>query len=197
MRDGFTDSSLASEVDKIFGASRLKTMSQFDTTLFKNIYDKEWTGYFGNEPYKFKTGEERQMVSFIAKHLAKHLIDLILQEKHGVKNTLIDSPLRKDLMVQILPEEAERANIKPLTQEEKERAIEDVLNRQADTIKQLQGKTEHLEGKLEEKNILEEKVRELEKQLQRIVKEKPKKEKKMGRPKKILPVSPAPESPEN
>ena len=167
-------------------------MTQFETTLFVNVDDKEFIGYFGSEPYGFKAGESREVVKFVAHHLAKHLIDRILQEKWGVKNTLTDTSIRKDLMANILPKEAEAVNYKPLTPEEKEKALAEVLDKQADTIKELSSKTEKLEVKLGEKNMLEQKVKDLEKQLQKLLSVKPFKS-KMGRPKK-LPESPVPVS---
>jgi small-conductance mechanosensitive channel len=158
-------------------------MTEFETTTFVNIDDKEFIGYFGNEPYSFKAGESREVVKFVAQNLAKHLIDRILQEKYGVHNTLADTPVRKELLAKILPKEAEIANYKPLTQEEKEKALNEVLDKQADVIKTLSTKTEHLEEKLGEKNVLEKKVQDLEEQLQKLlVKVKP--SKKMGRPRK-------------
>lgn len=167
-------------------------MTQFETTTFVNVDDKEFIGYFDNEPYQFKAGESREVVKFVAQHLAKHLIDRILQEKYGVKNTLVDTPVRKDLLAKILPEEAKKVDYKPLTPEEKEKALSEVLDKQADTIKTLSLKTEKLEEKLEEKNILEKKVRDLEEKLQKLLPVK-----KIGRPKKALPESPVSESPTN
>ncbi len=155
-------------------------MTQFETTTFVNIDDKEFIGYFGNEPYQFKVGESRQVVKFVAQHLAKHLIDRILQEKYGVHNTLTDTPLRKELLASILPEEAKKADYKPLTLEEKEKALNEVLDNQTKTIEGLKTKTENLEGKLSEKNVLEKKVRELEEKLQKFLSVK-----KGGRPKKV------------
>ena len=168
-------------------------MTEFETTTFVNVDDKEFIGYFGNEPYQFKTGESRQVVRFVAQHLAKHLIDRILQEKYNVKNTLTETPIRKDLLAQILPEEAKKADYKPLTQEEKEKALNEVLDKQTKTIEGLKTKTENLEEKLTEKNVLEKKVRDLEEKLQKFLSVKP----KMGRPKKVLPKSSVSESPTN
>lgn len=171
-------------------------MTQFETTTFVNVDDKEFIGYFGNEPYQFKVGESREVVKFVAQNLAKHLIDRILQEKYNVKNTLTDTPIRKELLASILPKEAKAVNYKPLTLEEKEKALNEVLDKQADVIKTLSTKTEKLEEKLGEKNILEKKIQSLEEQLQKLLSVKPLKS-KMGRPKKTLPVSPASESPTN
>lgn len=157
-------------------------MTEYETTTFVNIDDKDFTGYFGNEPYEFKAGESREVVKFVAQHLAKHLIDRILQEKWGVHNTLTKTPIRDDLLAKILPKEAEKANYKPLTQEEKEKALNKVLDEQTKTIESLKVKTEGLEEKLSEKNELEKKIKELEEKLQKFVSAKP--PKKMGRPKK-------------
>ena len=153
----------------------------YETTLFVNIDDKEFTGYFGNEPYQFKAGESRQVVKFVAQHLAKHLLDRILQEKYNVHSTLTDTPLRKDLLAQVLPEEAKKVDYKPLTPEEKEKAVNEILDKQSKTIEGLKTKTGELEEKLGEKNILEKKIKDLEEQLQKLLSVKP----KMGRPKKV------------
>src|SRR3990167_5861733 len=103
-------------------------MTQFETTLFVNIDDKEFTGYFGGEPYHFNSDESRQTVKFVATHLAKHLLDRILQEKYGIKNTLTDTELRKSLMARVIPEEAAKNDIKPLTPEEEKTALQELLN---------------------------------------------------------------------
>ena len=174
-------------------------MTQFETTLFVNIDDKEFIGYFGNEPYHFNVGEERQVVKFVATHLAKHLLDRILQEKYGVKNTLTDTDVRRNLMAKVLPEEAVKANIVPLTPEEEKKALQELLNKQADTIKEIQGVTKHLEEKLSDRKDLEKEIESLKEQLQKVVLKETKVEvkKPLGRPKKILPDSPVSDSPTN
>ena len=173
-------------------------MTQFETTLFVNIDDKEFTGYFGGEPYHFSSGESRQTVKFVATHLAKHLLDRILQEKYGIKNTLTDTELRKSLMAKTLPEEAVKANIVPLTSEEEKKALQELLNKQAETIKDIQGATKHLEEKLSDRKDLEKEIEDLKKELQKVVSKETKITKsKLGRLKKALPVSPVSESPTN
>lgn len=174
--------------------------NQFETTLFVNIDDKEFIGYFGNEPYQFNAGEERQVVKFVATHLAKHLLDRILQEKYSIKNTMADTEFRRGLMAKVLPEEAVRKNIKPLTPEEEKKALEDVLNKQAELIKEIQSSTKHLEEKLSDRKDLEKKIEDLEKELQKVIKTETKTQeikKSPGRPKKALPVSPVLDSPTN
>lgn len=168
-------------------------MTTFETTLFVNIDDKEFTGYFGGEPYHFNAGEERQVVKFVASHLAKHLLDRILQTKYGVKNTMTDTDLRRGLLAQVLPEEAVKANVKPLTPEEEKKALQDVLNKQAEVIKEIQGATKHLEEKLSDRRSLEKEIEDLKKELQKFI---GKEVKKLGRPKTKLPESPAPKSSE-
>jgi len=79
-------------------------MSQYETILFINVYEKDFIGHINKEPYEIKAGQERHFPAFVAEHLAKHLIDKILQEKFHVFDTLRETPLRNSLWAQILPE---------------------------------------------------------------------------------------------
>lgn len=77
--------------------------STFDAKFsVTNIDSADFTGYNGGEPYVLRAGETREFPKFLAEHLAKHLLDRILQERHNVKNTIQDTPLRRQLLYKIL-----------------------------------------------------------------------------------------------
>ena len=82
-------------------------MTQYDSTKFVNIDNEDFTGYYDRSKnpngYTIKAGEERQLVSFVAETLAKHLVDRVLS-KQGIKDTMRDTPLRRDLFARILPD---------------------------------------------------------------------------------------------
>jgi len=109
-------------------------MSTYETTEFVNIGGEDFTFYNGNEPYTVKAGESKRFPIFLAKHGAKHLLDKILQEKYEVKDTLRDTPVRRDLMSRVLPEEAQKAEVKPLSDEEFKTELLKTLQKQQDEI---------------------------------------------------------------
>ena len=97
-----------------------------DTTRFVNIDNEDFTFHLNNEPIVIKAREEKTMAIYVAEHGAKHLIDKILQ-KQGVKNTLTPSALRTDTLVRILPDLAEQANVKQVSEEERKALFEETI----------------------------------------------------------------------
>lgn len=144
---------------------------EIDTTKFVNIYEKDFTFYINKQPRELKAGEEKIMPIYVAQIGAKHLVDKILQEKHNVKDTLRDTDLRRSLFAQILPDMAEERNIKPLSEDDFRQKIKEELKRQSELISQLSG----------DKGLKEDKIAELEKQIQEL---KEKLAKRPGRPPK-------------
>ena len=120
----------------------MENKDTLETTRFVNIDDKEFIAHLDNQPIEFKAGEEKIKPIYVAKHCAKHLIDRILQEKHHISNTLQDTPLRRSLMAQILPDLAEEAGVKPLTKEEEADYLKKELEKQGKLIEALTGKVD-------------------------------------------------------
>src|SRR3990167_10584914 len=120
-------------------------VSQYDTTKIVNVDDEDFTGHLNKEPYEIKKGESRILPKFVAEHLAKHLIDKVLQKK-GLKDTLRDTPLRRSLFAQILPEITEvNPDVKKMDKEDELKALKETVEKQNSLITSLGGKVKELE----------------------------------------------------
>lgn len=81
-------------------------MSQHDTTRLVNITGKAFVFHFNKEPYALNPGEEKVWPVYIAKHGAKHMLSLVLQEEHPVQgarlvlSTLTQGPGWRDTELQ-------------------------------------------------------------------------------------------------
>ena len=123
-------------------------LSQYDTTKIINVDDEDFTGHINKEPYEIKKGESRILPKFVAEHLAKHLIDKVLQKK-GLKDTLRDTPLRRSLFAQILPEITEvNPEVKKMDKEDELKALKETVEKQNSLITSLGGKVKELEEKV-------------------------------------------------
>lgn len=116
-------------------------MSEFDTTLFVNIDDEDFTGYYNasKEPngWTIKAGESRTLIAPMAETFAKHLVDKLLTKK-GVKDTMRDTDLRRSLFAQVLPEiEKLNPKVKKLSPDEEAQALKKQLADQARAIGEL------------------------------------------------------------
>lgn len=111
---------------------------EIDTTKIVNICDTKFTFHIGGKPVELEPGESKVKPIYVAQVGAKHMVDFILQAKHGVKNTLADSDLRRSLFAQILPEMADERGIVPMSAEEEKDAVRTELKRQAELIRTLQ-----------------------------------------------------------
>lgn len=126
-------------------------MSQYDVTIIKNIDDKDFTGYLNKEPYVLKAGEERTLPNFVAEHLAKHLVDRVLQAR-GIRDTLRDTPLRRSLFAQILPELSKiNPEVKKLDKDEELKLLKEQIEKQNALIGSLGGKVKELEEEVKKK----------------------------------------------
>jgi len=144
-----------------------KLNQEIDVTKFVNISDEKFIFHIGGQPREIEAKEEKIMPIYIAKHGAKHLIDKILQSpKYNIKDTLRDTPVRQDLMTQILPDLAEEKGIKPLSDEEFRKKLEEEQQRQAKLIDELSGKAK------EKENENKEKIKELEEKIKSLTEEK-------------------------
>ena len=132
---------------------------ELDTTKFVNVLTEKFVFYIGGQPRELEPKEEKNMPIYVAEHGAKHLADKILQEFHKIHNTLADTPLRRDIIASILPELAAKKEIKPLTQEEKEKEVQKELAKQAAQVEQVKGEFS------EKDKAKDEKIASLEKQI--------------------------------
>lgn len=107
---------------------------EIETTLFRNIDSEPFDIYInGKLARHLEAGEEQTLVFYVAQVGAKHLVDRILQ-KQGVKDSLRDTPERQSLFAKILPNVAEDRGIKPQTEEDFRKGIQDQLKQQAELI---------------------------------------------------------------
>ena len=74
---------------------------EIDTTTFINIDDKKFVFYINKQPREVEPGEKKIWPIFVCQIGAKHLVDRVLQEKHGVKDTNRYSDLRKSLFAKL------------------------------------------------------------------------------------------------
>lgn len=120
-----------------------KVNQEIDTTKFVNIDDKPFDVFIGgNLARHFEAGETQTVPVWVAQVGAKHLVDRVLQEKHGVKNSIADTPLRRSLFAQILPEMAEERAIKPLSDEDFKKQVQEELAKQKKLLESLTQKDE-------------------------------------------------------
>src|SRR3990167_5445966 len=88
---------------------------EIDTTRFVNIDSSAYEIYIGGKLAKRLEPEQEQIVPvYVAQVGAKHLVDRILQNApYNVKDTNVDTPLRRSLFAKILPDMAEERQIVP------------------------------------------------------------------------------------
>lgn len=91
-------------------------MSQHDTTRLVNVTGKAFVFHFNSEPYELKPEEEKTWPVYIAKHGAKHMLSLILQEEHPQQGARLvlsslsqgpgwrDTELQSSYLSRILPD---------------------------------------------------------------------------------------------
>ncbi len=109
-----------------------------DTTKFVNLDTEPFDIYSdGKLTRHFEAGESQEIPVFVAQVGAKHLADKLLQGK-GVKDSMRDTPERKSLFAQIMPDWAEEIDVKPQTDEEFRAGINEQLKDQAVAQKKLQ-----------------------------------------------------------
>src|SRR3990167_374090 len=86
---------------------------EIETTKFINLLDESFTFHINKRPMELKPKEEKAYPVWVAQVGAKHLVDMILQRK-GIKDSNRDTPERKSLFAEILPDLAQELEIKPL-----------------------------------------------------------------------------------
>jgi len=133
-----------------------------DVTKFINKDNEPFDIYIdGKLARHLEAGEEQVLPVFVAKVGAKHLVDRILQKK-GVKDSIRPTPERNSLLATIIPDIAEEVKVKPLTEEEFRKKIEERLGKQEEDIKALGGKVD-----TDKVKKLEKEVKKLKKQLEK------------------------------
>ena len=146
---------------------------ELETTRFVNIDDDKHQAYAnGALVREIAPGEECQLIAYIAQVAASQLVDKILQEK-GVKDSKRDTPERQSLFARILPDWAEKIEVKPLTPEQENEAIKTRLAKQ-------EKETAALKEEMKVKTTESEEIAELKKTVERLQKQldKPKVAKK-------------------
>lgn len=76
--------------------------SSFEAVPFTNITSEDFTWSWDSKPYSIKAGETKYYPVFLAKHLAKHLIDREIIKKN--EKMLRDPVTREDMENRILGE---------------------------------------------------------------------------------------------
>lgn len=159
---------------------------EIDTTRFVNIDVVPYDIYIGGKlARRFEPAQEQVVPVYVAQVGAKHLVDRILQnDPYKVKDTNVDTPLRRSLFAKILPDMAEERQIVPLTPEQERTQLKELIERQETLIRSFTKQQEDKEKMREElkAELLEELRAELPAS-QESVSETPT-AKKVGRPKK-------------
>ncbi len=133
-----------------------------------------FTGFHGGQPYPFAKGEKKVLPKYVAEHVAKQMLDKILQEEYNEKDSFTDSPKRRKLLYTILPwKEADDIEMKK---------DELSLRNNVDAVMEVQKLKREMEKKETENSALKNKVDDLQSTMDKILEKldnkKEKKEKK-------------------
>ena len=113
-----------------------------DTTRFVNISDEPFDIYINKDLARhFEAGEEQIVPVFVAQVGSKHLADKVLF-KRGIRDVNKPSPIKDEILSRIMPDMGEKAEIKPLTEEEFRTKIDETLKKQEEEIARLKGDSE-------------------------------------------------------
>jgi len=138
-----------------------------DTTKFVNISDKPFDIYVnGKLARHLEAGEEQIVPVFVAQVGSKHLADKVLFSR-GIRDVNKPSPIKDEILSRIMPEMAEKAEIKPLTEEEFRAGIDETLKKQEEELTALKGEVTIKDSK-KDKEI--EKLKEELKALKKVAK---------------------------
>ncbi len=138
-----------------------------DTTKFVNISDKPFDIYIdGKLARHLEAGEEQIVPVFVAQIGSKHLADRVLFGR-GIRDVNKPSPIKDEILSRIMPEMAEKAEIKPLSEEEFRKQVDETLKKQEEEIAKLRGESA-TKDKDKEKEI--EKLKEELKALKKVAK---------------------------
>lgn len=114
-----------------------KINPNIDTTKVVNILGEDFTHPVNNEPWTIKEGQEKVCPIYVAKLIAKHMSDKILQEQKNIRYALPDNPVRKQIIAKILPELEEEGVIETKNEDEFKQMVMEQLKEQKKMISDL------------------------------------------------------------
>lgn len=139
---------------------------EIDVTRFVNIDSKPYDIYIGGKVVRhLEAGEDQIVPIYVGQVGAKHLVDRVLQEQHGIKDTNADTPLRKSLFAKILPDLAQELAITPLSEAEERKEIKKQIKAQEDELKAMKEERAKSEKEEAEKD---KRIKELEKAVEKL-----------------------------
>ena len=100
-----------------------------DLTRIFNPLSEDFTWAYGGIDYTIPAKDEKLWPRHLCRHIAKHLVDKILQEKHNVSNTMHDTPIRRKILSSILISEAEENPDKVPTVSEAQKSLDKELEK--------------------------------------------------------------------
>jgi len=113
-----------------------------DVTKFVNISNEPFDIYINKELARhLEAGEEQILPVFVAQVGSKHLADIMLFKK-GIRDVNKPSPIKNEILARIMPEMAEKAEVKPLSEEEFRAKVDKDLEEQTKLISNLKGESE-------------------------------------------------------
>jgi len=134
-----------------------------DVTKFINKDNEPFDIYIAGKLVRhLEAGEEQVVPVFVAKVGAKHLVDRILQ-KQGVADSMRPSPERDSLLATIIPDVAEDIKVKPLSEEDFRKKIDERLEQQNKDIEALRG----VKAGVDEIKELKKQIKELQKKVKK------------------------------
>ena len=101
----------------------------YSAVAFTNISSIDFTWEWNSKPYSVKAGETKYFPIFLAKHLAKHLIDRELGDK------LANKDLRAEMEARILSEAS--IPVEEVEPESIQAKVEEVVNEEAKPFEEL------------------------------------------------------------
>ena len=82
-----------------------------DLTNVYNPLDEDFTWQIGGIDYTIPRKEKKLLPRHSCRLIAKHLADKILQEEYNVADTNRDTPIRKKVLAELLPDEAKEMGV--------------------------------------------------------------------------------------
>ena len=123
------------ELDRI---AKREVEATTKTTRFVNVDNEVYNLRINGQIVRtLKPGESAILPLFVATVGSKHLVDRILKKKDPRVDTNRDSPLRRNVFANILPDLAQERKIKPLTPEQEAVELKKEVKRQGELIKNI------------------------------------------------------------
>ena len=99
-----------------------------DLTLIHNPLDVDFVWPISGIDYTIPAKGDKQLPRWSCRIIAKHLADKILQEQYSVPDSNTDTPIRRKVLAEILPQEATEKGI-VVSDEEAQRSLDSELER--------------------------------------------------------------------